>query len=62
MQVDGQACVVCPWHGSTFRLKDGEVVHIPASTDQRGTARAGRRRHAGGQTSLTRNRSHHGVL
>jgi nitrite reductase/ring-hydroxylating ferredoxin subunit/uncharacterized membrane protein len=33
-QVDGHACVVCPWHGSTFRLRDGEVVHGPAGTDQ----------------------------
>jgi nitrite reductase/ring-hydroxylating ferredoxin subunit/uncharacterized membrane protein len=28
------ACVVCPWHGSTFRLLDGIVVHGPASNDQ----------------------------
>jgi nitrite reductase/ring-hydroxylating ferredoxin subunit/uncharacterized membrane protein len=28
------ACVVCPWHGSTFRLTDGLVVHGPASNDQ----------------------------
>jgi nitrite reductase/ring-hydroxylating ferredoxin subunit/uncharacterized membrane protein len=28
------ACVVCPWHGSTFRLRDGRVVHGPAATDQ----------------------------
>ncbi|MCW3817970.1 Rieske 2Fe-2S domain-containing protein [Micromonospora sp. DR5-3] len=34
IQVDGQACVVCPWHGSTFQMKDGEVVHGPSSTDQ----------------------------
>lgn len=34
IQVDGQPCVVCPWHGSTFKLKDGEVVHGPSSTDQ----------------------------
>ncbi|MFG1676156.1 Rieske (2Fe-2S) protein [Micromonospora sp. NPDC049282] len=34
VQVDGQACVVCPWHGSTFQLKDGAAVHGPASTDQ----------------------------
>ncbi|MEV0897081.1 Rieske 2Fe-2S domain-containing protein [Actinoplanes sp. NPDC049802] len=27
-------CVVCPWHGSTFRLKDGAVVHGPAANDQ----------------------------
>lgn len=28
------ACVVCPWHGSTFRLSDGLVVHGPAGGDQ----------------------------
>jgi nitrite reductase/ring-hydroxylating ferredoxin subunit/uncharacterized membrane protein len=28
------ACVVCPWHGSTFRLTDGFAVHGPASGDQ----------------------------
>jgi nitrite reductase/ring-hydroxylating ferredoxin subunit/uncharacterized membrane protein len=28
------ACVVCPWHGSTFRLRDGVVVHGPAANDQ----------------------------
>jgi nitrite reductase/ring-hydroxylating ferredoxin subunit len=28
------ACVVCPWHGSTFRLVDGIVVHGPAANDQ----------------------------
>jgi nitrite reductase/ring-hydroxylating ferredoxin subunit/uncharacterized membrane protein len=33
-KVDGHVCVVCPWHGSTFRLDDGEVVHGPAGTDQ----------------------------
>jgi nitrite reductase/ring-hydroxylating ferredoxin subunit len=30
--VDG--CVVCPWHGSTFRLTDGSIVRGPASTPQ----------------------------
>jgi nitrite reductase/ring-hydroxylating ferredoxin subunit len=30
----GEACVVCPWHGSTFRLRDGYVMHGPASGDQ----------------------------
>jgi nitrite reductase/ring-hydroxylating ferredoxin subunit/uncharacterized membrane protein len=34
VQVDGHACVECPWHGSVFRLDDGEVVHGPAATDQ----------------------------
>ncbi|PZS27199.1 MAG: (2Fe-2S)-binding protein [Pseudonocardiales bacterium] len=27
-------CVVCPWHGSTFRLADGAVVHGPATAPQ----------------------------
>jgi len=31
---DGDACVTCPWHGSTFRLRDGEVVHGPATARQ----------------------------
>ncbi|GAA3792071.1 hypothetical protein GCM10022226_09010 [Sphaerisporangium flaviroseum] len=29
-----EACVVCPWHGSTFRLEDGAVVHGPATAPQ----------------------------
>jgi nitrite reductase/ring-hydroxylating ferredoxin subunit len=33
-RVDGHVCVVCPWHGSTYRLDDGEVVHGPSGTDQ----------------------------
>ncbi|MEU3452603.1 DUF2231 domain-containing protein [Micromonospora sp. NPDC006766] len=33
-EVDGHDCVVCPWHGSTFRLNGGEVVHGPAANDQ----------------------------
>jgi nitrite reductase/ring-hydroxylating ferredoxin subunit/uncharacterized membrane protein len=28
------ACVVCPWHGSVFRLIDGAVQHGPAASDQ----------------------------
>jgi len=28
------ACIVCPWHGSTFRLTDGAVVHGPAASSQ----------------------------
>lgn len=32
--VGGEPCVVCPWHGSTFRLSDGRVVHGPAATNQ----------------------------
>jgi nitrite reductase/ring-hydroxylating ferredoxin subunit/uncharacterized membrane protein len=29
-----EACIVCPWHGSTFRLSDGAVLAGPAATDQ----------------------------
>ncbi|MEH0820945.1 MULTISPECIES: Rieske 2Fe-2S domain-containing protein [unclassified Micromonospora] len=32
--IDGHTCVVCPWHGSAFRLNGGEVVHGPAANDQ----------------------------
>ena len=31
---NGEACVVCPWHGSTFRLADGAVKHGPATAPQ----------------------------
>lgn len=31
---EGQGCIVCPWHGSTFRLSDGGVVHGPATSPQ----------------------------
>jgi nitrite reductase/ring-hydroxylating ferredoxin subunit/uncharacterized membrane protein len=27
-------CIACPWHGSTFRLADGTVVHGPATARQ----------------------------
>jgi nitrite reductase/ring-hydroxylating ferredoxin subunit/uncharacterized membrane protein len=27
-------CVTCPWHGSTFRLQDGSVVHGPSTHPQ----------------------------
>ncbi|PZS05133.1 MAG: (2Fe-2S)-binding protein [Pseudonocardiales bacterium] len=30
----GDRCLVCPWHGSTFRLRDGAVVHGPATAAQ----------------------------
>ena len=30
----GGPCVTCPWHGSTFRLTDGTVVHGPATARQ----------------------------
>ncbi|MEO3811307.1 Rieske 2Fe-2S domain-containing protein [Sphaerisporangium sp. B11E5] len=29
-----EACVVCPWHGSVFRIEDGAVVHGPATSPQ----------------------------
>ena len=29
-----EPCVVCPWHGSTFRIADGTVVHGPATAPQ----------------------------
>lgn len=29
-----QGCVVCPWHGSRFRLKDGSLVNGPATFPQ----------------------------
>lgn len=34
MEVDEEMCVVCPWHGSTFRVADGTVVHGPATARQ----------------------------
>jgi nitrite reductase/ring-hydroxylating ferredoxin subunit len=33
-RVDGEDCVVCPWHGSVFRLEDGAAMHGPAATGQ----------------------------
>ena len=27
-------CLTCPWHGSTFRISDGAVVHGPATSPQ----------------------------
>lgn len=27
-------CVTCPWHGSTFRIDDGKLVHGPATGNQ----------------------------
>ncbi|MCK9517535.1 MAG: Rieske (2Fe-2S) protein [Dehalococcoidia bacterium] len=27
-------CIVCPWHGSHFRLEDGEVIHGPSAYSQ----------------------------
>lgn len=34
VDVDSAPCVVCPWHGSTFRLADGGVVRGPATAPQ----------------------------
>lgn len=34
VEVNGRACVECPWHGSRFQLDNGEVVQGPAATDQ----------------------------
>jgi nitrite reductase/ring-hydroxylating ferredoxin subunit len=34
VDIDNQACVVCPWHGSTFRVADGSVVDGPATGSQ----------------------------
>ena len=31
LDADGDARIVCPWHGSQFRLADGCVVHGPAT-------------------------------
>jgi nitrite reductase/ring-hydroxylating ferredoxin subunit len=30
----GAVCVTCPWHGSTFVISDGTVVHGPATARQ----------------------------
>jgi nitrite reductase/ring-hydroxylating ferredoxin subunit len=30
----GAVCVTCPWHGSTFVISDGAVVHGPATARQ----------------------------
>ena len=34
VDVDGRACVECPWHGSRFRLEDGSVARGPATVPQ----------------------------
>jgi nitrite reductase/ring-hydroxylating ferredoxin subunit len=34
VQIDDDVCVICPWHGSTFRVSDGMVVHGPATGRQ----------------------------
>jgi nitrite reductase/ring-hydroxylating ferredoxin subunit len=30
----GEPCVVCPWHGSAFSLRSGEVLGGPATAGQ----------------------------
>jgi nitrite reductase/ring-hydroxylating ferredoxin subunit len=32
-EIDG-TCVICPWHGSKFDVRDGSVVAGPASAPQ----------------------------
>jgi nitrite reductase/ring-hydroxylating ferredoxin subunit len=36
VDVGGDDCIVCPWHGSTFLLEDGSVRHGPATAPQPG--------------------------
>ncbi|MGW2213050.1 Rieske 2Fe-2S domain-containing protein [Streptomyces sp. NPDC001781] len=33
-EVDAEGCLRCPWHGSAFRLSDGEVTRGPATVPQ----------------------------
>jgi len=33
-EVDGDPCLTCPWHSSTYRLSDGAVMHGPATARQ----------------------------
>jgi nitrite reductase/ring-hydroxylating ferredoxin subunit len=33
-EAGGEPCLTCPWHGSTYRLSDGAVVHGPATARQ----------------------------
>ena len=33
-ETGGEPCLSCPWHGSTYRLSDGAVVHGPATARQ----------------------------
>jgi nitrite reductase/ring-hydroxylating ferredoxin subunit/uncharacterized membrane protein len=32
--MDGEQCVTCPWHGSTFSMRTGDVVEGPATSPQ----------------------------
>lgn len=34
VRVNDEVCVVCPWHGSTFRVADGSVIDGPATGRQ----------------------------
>lgn len=34
VEVGEETCIICPWHGSTFRISDGTVVHGPATGRQ----------------------------
>ncbi|MEO5875645.1 MAG: Rieske (2Fe-2S) protein [Streptosporangiaceae bacterium] len=34
VEIDSRVCVVCPWHGSTFRVADGSVAEGPATGSQ----------------------------
>jgi nitrite reductase/ring-hydroxylating ferredoxin subunit len=34
VEIGGAECVVCPWHGSAFRLSDGAVMRGPAANGQ----------------------------
>lgn len=34
VEPDGELCVVCPWHGSGFSLRDGTVLRGPATSPQ----------------------------
>ncbi|MCC9204337.1 Rieske 2Fe-2S domain-containing protein [Arthrobacter sp. zg-Y769] len=33
-EVKNELCIVCPWHGSTFSVESGEVLHGPATAPQ----------------------------
>ncbi|MDM7991300.1 DUF2231 domain-containing protein [Arthrobacter sp. zg-Y877] len=33
-EVKNELCIVCPWHGSTFSVQSGNVVHGPATAPQ----------------------------
>lgn len=44
----GEDTIECPWHGSVFRLRDGSVVHGPATSRQASY----RARISGGQVEL----------